>query len=349
MKGYNQKRGGLRPSPKIHPMMFKEIRNQTVAIVGTHPITRDEAPFKNPAVDIWAFNGQALMDWCPRVSAVFDMHPTEDILQRADYDKGFGAWLKSEKGLPFYTPNPLPDCPGNVVYPKDEVVRDLLSHFIRNETTGPKVNAYFTSGPCYAIALAIHLGYRQIEMYGVEMENNTEYIYQRDGIALYVGIALGRGIKFSIDGKSMIFYAPLYGYEMDASKIDREAFEAKASELQITMEKTQSEYNRARGILDALQKQFIDLQTAVNEGKRDPKELEVIAKQYEEAQYQYEQSIANHAFVNGQYVDCQSWKARVEKVLEFNGKAQEVLAQRDEKSIRLADKLELTGRTLPNE
>lgn len=315
--------------------------NNTVAIVGTHPITRTKAPFHNPDVDIWVFNGQLTMDWCTRANAVFDIHPTEDIYRRSKEDLAFGKWLESEKNIPFYTPYALEGCPGNVVYPRDEVVKDLLPNFLR----GDRVNEYFTSGPCYAIALAIHKGYKRIEMYGIEMENNTEYVYQRDGIGLWLGIAAGRGVQVVISDQSMMFHAPLYGYEMDASKVDREAFEQRGSELQELMEKTHSEYNRARGILDAIQNEFIQAQLAgVSQEK-----LQEIGKKYEDAQNQYEQSIANHAFVNGQYIDCRTWQARVEKVLEYNGQAQQILAQKSEKWDRLADKIELSGKVLPNE
>lgn len=317
------------------------VHNKTVALVGTHPITREKAPFSNSAVDIWIFNGQSTMDWCPRASAVFDIHPPDDIFRRAQEDKAFGNWLRAEKGLPFYTPRPTPDCPGNIVYPLDDVCTALLPNFKR----GMEINKYFTSGPCYAIALAIFHGYTRIEMYGIEMENNTEYVYQRDGIGLWLGIAVGRGIEVVLHEQSMIFYAPLYGYEMDASKVDREAFEARASELEQLMEKTHSEYNRARGILDAVQKEFIDAQTA----GMPQDELLKIGEKYEVAQNAYEQAIANHAFVNGQFIDCRTWQSRVEKVMEYNGRAQEVLAQNDSKWIRMADKLELSGRLLPNE
>jgi hypothetical protein len=338
-KRYRNRGRGFTLPPAIMANII--MQNKTVALVGTHPITREKAPFHDPSVDIWIFNGQSTMDWCPRASAVFDIHPPDDIFRRAQEDLKFGEWLHSEKDVPFYTPHITPNCPGNIVYPLEDVISTLLPNFKRGE----QINRYFTSGPCYAIALAIFHGYTRIEMYGIEMENNTEYIYQRDGIGLWLGIAVGRGIEVVLPEQSMIFYAPLYGFEMDASKVDREAFEARASELQQLMDKTHSEYNRARGIVDAVQKEFIDAQTA-NIPQDD---LMKIAQKYEDAQNMYEQAIANHAFVNGQYIDCRSWQSRVEKVMEYNGQAQMVLAQNDEKWTRVEDKLALTGRTLPNE
>lgn len=343
MSKRNRHRNGGRGN-SLPPIVIDNIipmKNKTVALVGTHDLTRGNAPFSNPSVDIWVFNGQTTMDWCPRADAVFDIHPAEDIYRRSQEDISFGKWLKSEKNMPYYTTVSIPDCPNNIVYPIEEVSNDVLKNFKRDN----KPNKYFTSGPCYALAMAIHLGYERIEMYGIEMENNTEYIYQRDGIALYLGIASGRGIEVVIDNRSMMFYAPLYGYEMDASKVDREAFEQRASELEQLMEKTHAEYNRTRGILDAIQKEFIDAQLA----GIPQEELMKIGQKYEDAQHGYEQAIANHAFVNGQFIDCRTWQARVEKVMEYSGKAQEVLGMKNEKWDRLSDKLELTGRLLPNE
>lgn len=338
-KRHNRGRGNSLPQFLMNTNGHKS-RNYSVAIVGTHPLTRDKAPYHDPSVDIWIFNGQVTMEGFQRANAVFDIHPNEDIFRRSQEDNNFGAWLQSNKGIPYYTPYPY-DCPNNVQYPREEVTRHLLRNFVR----GDKINEYYTSGPCYAIALAIHQGYKEIGIYGIEMENNTEYIYQRDGIGLWLGIAAGRGIKINLPEQSMIFYAPLYGYEMDATTVDREAFETRASELEQLMEKTHSEYNHARGLVDAVQKEFIDAQMK----GISQEELEIIAKKYETVQHTYEQAIANHAFVNGQFVDCRSWQARVEKVMEFNGKAQEVLGMKDKKWVRMADKLELTGRALPNE
>lgn len=340
MKGYHNKKGRGYALP-LAIVQKNIMKNTTVALVGTHDLTRGNAPFDNPSVDIWVFNGQTTMDWCPRSDAVFDIHPPEDIYRRSQEDLSFGRWLKAEKGIPYYTTAAITDCPNNVVYPIDEVTNDVLRNFQRSG----QPNKYFTSGPCYALAMAIHLGYKRIELYGIEMENNTEYIYQRDGVALYLGIAAGRGIHVEIDGRSMMFYAPLYGYEMTSDKIDREAFEQRASELEQLMEKTHAEYNRARGILDAIQKEFIDAQLA---GLEQDKLME-IGKKYEDAQHGYEQAIANHAFVNGQFIDCRTWQSRVEKVMEYHGKAQEVLGMNNEKWSRLEQKLELTGRVLPNE
>jgi hypothetical protein len=60
---------------------------------------------------------------------------------------------------------------------------------------------YFSSTVDFAIALAIYEGFTEIDMYGVNMQNETEYAYQKAGADFWVGQALGRGIKVQIFGK----------------------------------------------------------------------------------------------------------------------------------------------------
>lgn len=311
--------------------------NKVVAIVGTHPMTREKAPFADPSVDIWIFNNQLLQGWVPRANVVFDIHPNEDIYRRSLEHAAFKQWLESDKGgLEFYTPFPLPEAPGNKVYPKDEIVRTLLPNFLR----GDQIGEYFTSGPCYAIALAIYLGYTEIRMYGVEMESDSEYVYQRDGMGLWLGIAVGRGIKVVIPKESVMFYAPLYGYESDATKVDLEAFSVRAGELQEIVEKVKSDLEASKGRLDAINQR---INQAKVEAWPEERMLNELAPEFTAATQAYEQAIGNLGFVSGQYMEARRWQTRVEKAMEYSGKAQEVLAHRGEKWNRFQDKIDLSG------
>ena len=304
----------------------------TVCIVGTHPITRDEAPYGDDSVDVWVFNNQPVQGWLPRFDAVFDMHHPGDILRRRKEHPPFDVFLKST-GKPFYTPFPVDECPANVVYPLDEIVTDLFPNFKR----GDKVIKYFTSGPVYALALAIHLGYKRIMFYGIEMESNSEYIYQRDGIGLLFGIALGRGIEVVLPPKSMLFYGQPYGYDEDGTKVDREAFETRASELRQMMEQTFAAHNSAKGELANIEMRIAEMQ---QKGVENAEIQERMSNEYLRARQAYEQTIADHAFVNGQHMDCLAWQSRIEKAMEYGGKAQELTALSADKLDRLAHKLE---------
>jgi len=197
--------------------------NKKVAIVGTHPATRDNAPFDDPNYDIWVFNEVAGKDqpqedgsyrpWAWRVNAVFQMHlPViyKSLLNRSD--PRHWEWLQKKQTMPVYMQEVDPDVPSSVKYPLDEVCETLLGKFWQGNDELVK-RKYFTSSIPYAIALAIHMEYPHIEVYGIEMSSNTEYIFQRDCVAFWEGLALGRGCHLEVHCSDDIFKRPLYGYE----------------------------------------------------------------------------------------------------------------------------------------
>lgn len=171
----------------------------TVVILGSHPRTRAEFDFTRTDCDLWVFNEALSNGTFPRAEAVFQMHEEaiwRNPLNRNDpkhYD-----WLKAHKTATVYMQDEYADIPMSCRYPLEEIAARFQ---IR----------YFTSSVAYAIALACYMDYKRIEIYGVEMETNTEYQYQRDGVTLWVGVALGLGIE--VDAHMTIFDQPLYGYE----------------------------------------------------------------------------------------------------------------------------------------
>jgi len=76
---------------------------------------------------------------------------------------------------------------------------------------------YFTSTVDYAIALAIHMNFDEIHLYGINMTFGTEYEYQKPGADFWCGVALGRRIKLVVHGEgSSIMVARdglMYGYD----------------------------------------------------------------------------------------------------------------------------------------
>lgn len=59
---------------------------------------------------------------------------------------------------------------------------------------------YFSNTVDYAIALAIYEGYRDIHLWGVNMELHGEYAYQKPGVDFWCGYALGAGARVTIHG-----------------------------------------------------------------------------------------------------------------------------------------------------
>ena len=71
------------------------------------------------------------------------------------------------------------------------------------------------------------------------METNTEYQYQRDGVTLWLGVALGLGIE--VDAHMGIFDNPLYGYEGEVV-IDYHQFDARIAELTPQIDEISKQY-----------------------------------------------------------------------------------------------------------
>jgi hypothetical protein len=108
------------------------------------------------------------------------------------------------------------------------------------------------------------------------------------------------------------------------------------------MEQTFAAHNAAKG-------ELTNIEIRIDEAKQKGIPIEEIQKfgdEYLRLRAAYEQTIANHAFVNGQYLDCRAWQARVEKAMEFSGKAQELQGLNHEKWNRLVDKEELGTMTM---
>jgi hypothetical protein len=200
----------------------------TVSIIGSHPRTRDEFDFSRTDADIWVFNEAISNNTFPRADAVFQMH--EEAIWRNPAnrnDAGHFAWLTTQTETPVYMQDSYPDVPMSNRYPLDDIVSTFQTK-------------YFTSSVAYALALACLKRYKRIELYGVEMETNTEYQYQRDGVTLWLGVAHGLGIE--VDAHVSIFDQPLYGYEGEVV-FPYEKFGERIAEIAPQMEELAKHYN----------------------------------------------------------------------------------------------------------
>jgi len=178
-----------------------------LAIVGTHPDTREQAPWDEPAFEIWAFNevlGQKT--WCKRADVIFQMH--DPAIYRSQHNRshaGHWDWLQQDHGdLKIYMQNADPQVPNSVRYPL-EYVQSLGCNFNKD--------LLLTSSIAQALALAALVDYDIIRVYGVEMRSDTEYRNQREGVIAWIYYLLGRGANVEFIGGEEIFNKRLYGYD----------------------------------------------------------------------------------------------------------------------------------------
>lgn len=219
---------------------------ETIAIIGSHPGTRGEFDFDRTDADVWVFNEALRSTWCKRADAVFQLH--KPVIWRSSQNRNdtkHYEWLQTTS-VPVYMMEHYEDVPSSVKYPLDDIIADVFG----NNQQIP----YFTSSIAYAIALAVYRGYKRIEIYGVEMETQTEYEHQRIGVAYWIGVAIGRGIEVNFHSRTM-FIEPLYGYEGN-TKIEMEAYQARVDELGELIKSCRSDFEKAQAVLNGMVSKF---------------------------------------------------------------------------------------------
>lgn len=168
----------------------------------------------DPSYDIWVFNESVSIGWAKNASLVFQMHHPA-IWKNPDNrnDPNHYAWLCQPQGkLEIMMREQYAEVPNAVRFPLEKVCE--LTNGLKR---GDEVVQYFTSSVAYALGLGVYRGYKDISIYGVELETNTEYQYQRENLNFWVGVALGKGCKINIPEQSGLFRALLYGYDGDIS------------------------------------------------------------------------------------------------------------------------------------
>jgi len=72
---------------------------------------------------------------------------------------------------------------------------------------------YFSNTIAYMIAYALLKGAKEIELYGVNQAGSHEYVEERPSVEYWLGIAVGMGVKITINGKDsqLLKYKGRYG------------------------------------------------------------------------------------------------------------------------------------------
>ncbi len=216
---------------------------RTVAIVGSHPRTREQFDFSRQDCDIWVFNEALNGEWCKRASHVFQIH--KPVIWKSATNKNdpkHYEWLKSGDTPVIYMQDVYPDVPKSKRFPLEEI----KAKFPR---------AYFTSTVALALGLAIYQGYERIEVYGVEMETNTEYGHQRNAVSYWIGYAEGAGIEVDFHSTGF-FESAIYGYEGDV-RVPLEYHKERIEHFKPFCEQAQKDYEKAKAYADALLGDFI--------------------------------------------------------------------------------------------
>lgn len=202
-----------------------------VIILGFAPDTRDLAPIEDDSFDLWALN-ELYLDM-PKVAqnaaAWFQLHGYEPPDVR---DKEQPKNL-SQLNCPVYMWGKHRDIPNSVEYPLTDILKrfDIYGEGMAPDVVQQRDRSYFTNSISWMTALAIHKGYKEIWVYGVNMAQTQEYEKQRPSCEYFLGFARGAGIKLYLPPQSDLLRSwMLYGYD------DGSPFMAKlhAREIELT-------------------------------------------------------------------------------------------------------------------
>ena len=156
-----------------------------VAIVGLAPSTHDQAPFEDPEWEVWGFAEDN--ESYPYLDRAFEIHPLphmrkiNPLLERR---------MREEIDVPLYMQEAYPEIPGAIAYPIEDVIA--------------VVGDYFNSSIAYMLGLAILEKVDRIGVWGVDMDGDDEFGFQRPNAEYLIGFAKGVGIDVYIPEESSL-------------------------------------------------------------------------------------------------------------------------------------------------
>lgn len=278
---------------------------KTLVIMGTHYKGR-KFDWSRTDCDIWMFNEAPNVKdaegkpYYPRTDAVFQLHH-EAIWKNPKNrsDTGHYDWLKSGKTPTLYMQEKYPDVPKSLKYPLEEVLSLVENVQIVVDGKERKFK-YFSSSPDFALALVAQMWkqekrYDQVEVWGIELEHESEYVYQRTGFAFWTGYLAALGIKLVL--YNSIFDAPIYGYEGDIA-ISSEYLERRIADLTNELGSDKEHYNdQAKDFLESVSGLLNadiskDIESGLNDLTKRNERVGILNGQIKECQVYLERALA---------------------------------------------------------
>lgn len=262
----------------------------TVVIMGSHPETRKHFDWNTDA-DIWVFNEAGAIPDMKRFDAVFQLHvPAIFRNPKNRNDPNHYEWLKSTT-IPVYMQEQYPDIPASIKYPHEAVLAQVCM------VVNDKPFGEATCSISWALALAIYLGYKNIEVYGVELNSATEYFYQQSNFKFWLGFAAGKGINVKI--YTSMFESFQYGYDSEVA-IPAEVFSKRITELTPEFELSKASINPTKTTLSELMQSLWDNDNSHEIVKAVQKMLDVTGRS---------------AFIEGQIVENKRYDDKLQAMI----------------------------------
>lgn len=161
--------------------------NTKLAIVGAG-LTQYKAPFDDESYDIWTTGNVSAS--CPRVTGIIEVHT--NAMQDPKILNGHDC--------PVWMQEIHQDIPKSEKFP----IQELVNHF----------GKIFDCSMTMLLGLAYYKGYRDIELFGVDLADKESYEKYRANFLYLLGLGRGEGRRISISHGSLLMRDKLlYCYE----------------------------------------------------------------------------------------------------------------------------------------
>lgn len=304
----------------------------TVILFGTNTLTRQLIDWKRIDCEYWCWNeiGSLKDDrpgyWAKRVDLLIQIHASPIWRNHKNLNHGRHQlngtsnshydWLMRPHEYPIYMQEHYEDVPSSVKYPKEEIVKALLPNIWRdvNKPGMNKAEAIeqienFTSSAAYAIALAIYQGKKQIELVGIELTSDTEYVRQRPGVLFWLGIAVGRGINVVIHSPLLMKDKP-YGYTGEVM-IQKQEFEMSARKLDGLVNEAQASVFESKGRTQILLNELMNA--------RDQATADRLIKSFLESLADTQSKAFEYGRLSGQYIENTRYIKECDELIQAAG------------------------------
>lgn len=225
---------------------------ERICIAGFCQTSRDLVPYEDDRYTIVGLNRGAI--FMPRADVWFDLHSP---LIRGWKHRRPGEhieWLKRFPG-PVFLHEVDPEIPNSVRYPFEEITAEFGANIFRQSVkdgtrADSRTTPYYDSSIAYELAWAIAQKPKEILLVGVDLNTQSEYVFQRSGVSFWLGIAAGRGIDVVLPDNCPLLTGPLYGrgYLAESGEhMSSEQLESRFTALRAQMEETLAELHRLQG------------------------------------------------------------------------------------------------------
>ncbi len=208
-----------------------ERKHDRLALVGFCSPHREWVPYEDQDLEVWGLNRGYIFQ--QRADKWWEMHGRSiwEWQQRRPGNHVLFLQGKRSPGqegnfpldMPILMHDAIPAMfPTSVTYPLLEVAEDIGSNNFRfapdnadpkkfGENRSQTAVPYLGSTIAQQIALAIHMGYKEISLYGIDLNTSSEYAWQKPGVEHMLGLAAGRGIKIAIPDMCPLLKSGIYG------------------------------------------------------------------------------------------------------------------------------------------